>query len=247
LAQSSETGGDSDDGSAMPNAPRAQPAGPDAAQDAEAAREKLLKAADQIDMMESNSEANKAALDDIKAQLAKLQDDNTALKLQVSTLQDTVQKQQDALDHMQAEHARERQALIDEVSALIAGKPAAHRLHHVESEPAPPSADDGAEIAPAPAKKKEPAESLAPPPDAAPPDDSSASTEHATAGPTETPRPHKGWIYVVKPHETLTLIVGAFRDQGVKVTVTEVRKANGLTSKSVLKVGQKLFIPKPGT
>jgi LysM repeat protein len=256
-AQSSETGGDSDDNSAMPNAPRAQPAGPDAAQDAEAAREKLLKAADQIDMMESNSEANKAAMDDLKTQLTKLQDDNTALKLQVSTLQDTVQKQQDALDHMQAEHAKERQALIDEVSALVAGKPSAHRVHHPESDSTP--APDSDDIAPAPVKKKEPAESLAPPPDTATSgptnpaesagaDDSSPSTEStASATPAETPRPHKGWIYVVKPHETLTLIVGAFRDQGVKVTVSEVRKANGLTSKSVLKVGQKLFIPKPGT
>jgi LysM repeat protein len=53
-------------------------------------------------------------------------------------------------------------------------------------------------------------------------------------------------MYVVKSHETLSLIVDAYRDQGIKVTVAQVRKANGLTSKSVLHVGQKLFIPKPG-
>jgi LysM repeat protein len=32
----------------------------------------------------------------------------------------------------------------------------------------------------------------------------------------------------------------------VNVTVAQVRRANGLTAKSTLKTGQKLFIPKPG-
>ena len=43
------------------------------------------------------------------------------------------------------------------------------------------------------------------------------------------------------------MICTAYRENGVNVTVSEIRKANGLTEKSVLKVGQKLFIPKPGT
>ena len=276
-AQMPETGGDSDDGSSTTGARRAQPAnlggddeegtgapraqlaGPGAVQDQEAAREKLLKAADQIDLMESNSEANKATLDGIKTQLAKLQDDNTALKLQVSTLQDTVQHQQDALDKMQADRARERQALIDEVSALVAAKAPAHKSRHTDDETAPAPANDETDDAAPPHRKKEKAESLAPPPDAtasapanpaenADADDSSGARKSPPAvTPPETHHPHKGYIYVVKSHETLSLIVDAFRAQGVKVTVAEVRKANDLTGKSVLHVGQKLFIPKPGT
>ena len=41
------------------------------------------------------------------------------------------------------------------------------------------------------------------------------------------------------------MICEAYRDHGVNVTVSEVRKANGLAPKSTLKTGQKLFIPKP--
>jgi LysM repeat protein len=275
---SDNTGGDSDTGSSTAGAPRAQPvnpggddeegtgmsrnqlAGPGAVQDEEAARERLLKAADQIDLMESNSEANKATLDGIQTQLAKLQDANTALKLQVSTLQDTVQQQQDALDKMQADRLKDRQALIDEVSSLVAEKSSSsHHAHHAEDDSSPPPSTDETDATPAPHPKKEHTESLAPPPDAdasgpltSPPaaNADSASSTHddpPTPAPTETPHPHKGYMYVVKSHETLSLIVDAYRDQGVKVTVTEVRKANGLTSKSVLHVGQKLFIPKPGT
>lgn len=259
LAQSDETGGDSDDGmAAQPGTMRAQPAGPGAQQDAEAAREKLLKAADQIDMMESNSEANKAAMDGIKTQLGQLQADNAALKLQVSTLQDTVQKQQDALDKMRADHARERQALIDEVSALMAEKTAPHRTHHADAE-APPARDITDDAAPPPPKKKK-HEPLAPPPETAtsgptnPAESAGADESSDAAAPDKTgaekpdapSHPRKGYMYVVKAHETLSLIVEAYRDQGVKVTVAEVRKANGLGSSSKLKVGQKLFIPKPG-
>ena len=264
-AQMSYTGGDSDDGGPVPNAPRAQPVnppsdddegtgaprgqidGPGSVQDEEAAREKLLKAADQIDLMESNSEANKATLDSIQTQLTKLQDTNTALKLQVSTLQDTVQQQQETIDHMQADRLKDRQAMIDEVAALVAGKSSEHHAHHVEEDAAPApehhDADEATDTAPPP--HKEHTEPLAPPPD----NDSSpsATTESsAPAAPTETHHPHKGYMYVVKAHETLSLIVDAYRDQGVKVTVAEVRRANGLTSKSVLHTGQKLFIPKPG-
>ena len=43
------------------------------------------------------------------------------------------------------------------------------------------------------------------------------------------------------------MICTAYRQNGIKVTVSQIRKANGLTEKSVLQVGQKLFIPKPET
>ncbi|TAL06521.1 MAG: LysM peptidoglycan-binding domain-containing protein [Verrucomicrobia bacterium] len=64
-----------------------------------------------------------------------------------------------------------------------------------------------------------------------------------TAGDTE--KPEKGFDYVVKSGDTLSAIVSAYREQGVKVTVDQVLKANpGLKAES-MKVGQKIFIPKP--
>jgi LysM repeat protein len=249
FAQSPETGGDSDD-SPIPGAVRARPLGdPGATQDAEDEREKLLKAADQIDAIEANSEATKVSLDTFKTQLSQIEDENTALKAQVSTLQDTVTRQQDALDQMKADRLKERQALIDEVSTLVASKPVHHaRTEEADDAPAPRKHSDDMTETTAP----DASPSLAPPPEPdgpvhlPPAKTSTASTDATTTPPPSPPHPHKGYYHVVAPHETLSLICEAYRDQGVNVTVAEVRRANGLTSKSSLKVGQKLFIPKPG-
>ena len=261
-AQSSETG----EGPAG-NAPRALPAGdmgdPGAGQDAEEAREKLLKAADQIDLMETNAEAIKASVDGMKSDLARLSDEDTALKAQVSTLQDTIARQQDELAKIEAGRAQERQALIDEVSALVAEKTAARHVHPAATDdggatPAPKKKEtDDADATPA-ARHESAAPPLAPPPDASGPTpasaagaaDASASSPPAPSGPKPaaalaTVHPRKGYYHVVAPHETLSLICEAYRDHGVQVTVAQIRRANGLASTSELKVGQKLFIPKP--
>jgi LysM repeat protein len=175
----------------------------------------------------------------------------------VSTLEDTIARQQDELDKIEAGRAKERQALIDEVSALLAEKAASR---HVRAA----AADDGdavaatkkqaqeadADAAP-PARHENAAPSLAPPPEASGPvppatdGDSSAPAEAKPAAPVATVHPRKGYYHVVAPHETLSLICEAYRDHGVEVTVAQIRRANGLTSASELKVGQKLFIPKP--
>jgi len=245
-AQSPETGGDSDD-STVPGALRARPLGdPGVTQDAEDQREKLLKAADQIDAIEANSEATKVALDTFKTQLSQIEQENTALKAQVSTLQDTVAKQQDALDEMKAARLKERQALIDEVSALVAAKPAHHAAApDADNTPAPKKhADDDAAGTTTPDSPPP----LAPPAEPTAPGSSATAATEATSTPPAAPtRPHKGYYHVVAPHETLSLICEAYRDHGVNVTVAQVRRANGLGPKSPLKVGQKLFIPKPGT
>ena len=82
-------------------------------------------------------------------------------------------------------------------------------------------------------------------PSLAPPPDNSAGD---SAGDIAPPPPkEKGYYHVVASGETVSMIAAAFRDQGVKVTVSQIRKANGLTPDSVLKPGEKLFVPKPGT
>ena len=69
----------------------------------------------------------------------------------------------------------------------------------------------------------------------------------ADSEPAPTPKARRGYYHVVESGETLTMICAAYRADGIKVSLSEVRKANGLSSKSSLKVGQKIFIPKPGT
>jgi LysM repeat protein len=212
-------------------APRALPAAPETepamAQDAEAAREKLLKAADQIDMIQSNAETTKVDVDAMKNDIAQLQAANTDLKQQLVELRA-------ALDKAEAERAKERQVLVDEVAQLVASRGGSVPKRHQEiaDETGPdihaPDGDAAAgESAPVTEIHQDADTSLAPPPD--------------------PPKPQKGYYHVVESGETLTMICAAYREQGVKVSVGQVRRANGLTANSVLKVGQKLFIPKPGT
>ena len=226
---------------------------PGAAQDAEAAREKQLKAADTLDNIEANSEATKTAVDGMKpditklqADVSKLQSDNAALQQQVNTLQDALQKSE-------AAHVKERQVILDEVAKLVASgkssapvkstpkkKEAAASEDHSSS-----SSDDKTATADTSAPVDHPTK-----PTAATKDDSSSSNLAPPPDPTPTPAPvktQKGYYHIVAEGETLTLICNAYRQDGVNVSVSQVMRANGLTDKSILKVGQKLFIPKPGT
>jgi citrate synthase len=225
----------------LPVASRGQSQDPGAQQDAEAAREKLLKASDELDNIQANSEVTKTAVDGMKADVTalqaavtKLQGDNAALSQQVTDLQS-------AFDAYKAGQIKERQTLIDNVAAMIAAgkagtKPAKKKKDATDAE--------STEITPAKtsdAPSNTP--SLSPPPDA-----SSATVN--TSGPDDTTdapvKPSKGYYHIVASGETLTLICAAYRDKGVNVTVSQIRKANDLTEKSSLKPGQKIFIPKPG-
>jgi LysM repeat protein len=207
-------------------------------QDTEAAREKLLKAADELDMIQANAETSRVAIDGMKADIAHLQADNADLKQQLAALQAT-------LDQSEAGRTKERQALLDEVAALIAKNNAPHgiTLHH--HEPADDAATDTTEVHTS--IKNEVAEtdaSSGPAQHASAEADSAAATDPASTD-APKPKPQKGYYHVVESGETLSMICEAYRDEGVKVTTAQVRKANGLTAKSVLKAGQKLFIPKP--
>ena len=65
-------------------------------------------------------------------------------------------------------------------------------------------------------------------------------------GNTENPTgPEKGYEYVIKSGDTISTVVAAYREQGVKVSVDQVLKANPTLKPESLKVGQKVFIPAP--
>jgi multidrug efflux pump subunit AcrA (membrane-fusion protein) len=219
----------------------AQVPDPGAAQDEEAAREKLLKASDQLDNIQANSEATKNSVDGMKTDVAtlqatvtKLQGDNDALKQQLTELQA-------AFDQYKAEQLQARQTLIDNVAAMIASSKSSTKTAKKKKEAPEATAETSPPTA---ASAPPPNPALAPPPDpTSPASESSAGGDSAPA----PPKSQKGYYHVVASGETLTMICTAYRDNGVHVTVAEIRKANGLTEDSELKAGQKLFIPKPGT
>jgi len=220
----------------------AQVPDPGAMQDHEAEREKLLKASDQLDNMQANSEATKAAVDGMKtnvsalqANVTQLQADNAALKQQLADLQAS-------FDSYKADQAKARQTLIDNVADMIAAQKGSG------SKPAKKKAADDSATASTPAAPK-PDPSLAPPPDASQPTPKTTTPTTAEGDPIPPAQttPRKGYYHIVASGETLTMICAAYRDNGVHVTVAQIRKANGLTEDSELKTGQKLFIPKPGT
>jgi len=205
---------------------------PGVQQDAEAAREKLLKAADELDLIESNSEANKAAMEGMKGDIAKLQDENTTLKQQVADLQA-------AFDKAEAAHARERQVLLDEVAKMVAaGKVAGKKKDAAAATPPVVKTPETETAHPAPATNSDVPSGT---------DPTAATADNAGSSPATEAKPQKGYYHIVDSGETLSLICTAYRQKGINVTIAEIEKANGLTDKTLLKVGQKLFIPKPGT
>jgi LysM repeat protein len=231
---------------------RLQAQDPAAQQDAEAAREKLLKAADELDNIQANSEATKSEVDGMRADVAKLQADVTALQSENADLKQQLTATQSALDTAEAARIKDRQTLIDNVADMLAASKASPTSRAAKRKKE--TADSGNnEDATDHAKTSDGAagdSSLTPPPDkvsAAPAANTSDQTASATDDAPPAPRPQKGYYHVVATGETLTLICEAYRDNGVKVTVSQIRRANGLTEKSVLKPGQKIFIPKPGT
>ena len=207
---------------------------PGAQQDAEAAREKLLNAADQLDNIQANSEATKTSVDGMKTQVTQLQGDVSKLQTENAALKQQLADMQAAFDQYKAEQVKARQALIDSVAGMLADKAGSTKTKKKVV---------SVEATTAPERKSEP-ESTAP--SLAPPPDPGSSTSASEDNPAPAPKPQKGYYHVVEKGETLKMICTAYRENGVNVTVAEIRKANDLTEKSTLKPGQKLFIPKPG-
>jgi len=225
---------------------RLRAADPAAQQDAEAAREKLLKASDQLENIQANSESTKNAVDGMKADVTKLQADLASVQTENATLKQQLADLRTSFEKAEAAHAKERQVLIDSVADLIKQQSSGSAKSTSAQKKKPEkSSTDSAASTPPPAKSPAPetnssGTSLKPPPDPAP-EPTTASSEASPA------KPQKGYYHIVASGETLRLICNAYKQDGVNVTVSDIQKANGLTDKSVLKVGQKLFIPKPGT
>jgi regulator of replication initiation timing len=228
--------------------PRLHAQDPAAQQDAEAAREKLLKASDELDNIQANSEATKMSVDGMKTDVATLQDTVTKLQTDNAALRQQLTDLQAAFDQYKADQVKERQTLIDNVADMIASAKAKTTKKKKDAPAAEATTDNSGPVH-APASTL--ASNLAPPPDTTSTTSSTQPSTDNTPAPTEAPppppKPQKGYYHVVASGETLTLICEAYRENGVNVSAAAIRKANGLTVDSVLKPGQKIFIPKPGT
>jgi LysM repeat protein len=55
----------------------------------------------------------------------------------------------------------------------------------------------------------------------------------------------RGFEYVIQPGDTLSVVIAAYREKGVKVTLDQIKKANPGLNETKLKVGQTIFIPAP--
>jgi LysM repeat protein len=65
------------------------------------------------------------------------------------------------------------------------------------------------------------------------------------SSPTKPEGSDKGYEYVVKKGDTLSIIVKAYRDNNVKVTTDQILKANPGLKPEKLTVGQKIWVPAP--
>jgi hypothetical protein len=71
------------------------------------------------------------------------------------------------------------------------------------------------------------------------------TTDGSGSGPDNTSTPQNGYYYEIKQGDTLSLVVKAYRDKGVKVSSKLVLKANPGLDPNKLYVGKKIFIPDP--
>lgn len=147
---------------------------PGAIEDAAMERRRILKAADQLDLLTQQVESLRAEVGDLRGSLARLDTENRQLR--------------ESMNALRAQQQKERETLLAEVGRIV-----------TESSPA------------------------------------TASSSSAT--------PSEGYEHVVTKGQSLWAIANAFQQQGVKVSVEDIRKANNLDANAVLKVGQKLFIP----
>lgn len=177
-------------------------ANPAQREDARIEREKVLRAADQLEILLPQLDALKTEVQALKTQVDRLQLENVTMKKSLSALETS--------------RTKEREALLDEVSKILA-----------ESKPAKVAAT------PAPAKlsTNTTAKTLVTPKPAPP------STNQTT-------QEQIGYEHVVESGQTVSSIVKAFNEAGVKVTVKDIIQANNLGPDAKVRIGQKLFIPK---
>lgn len=75
---------------------------------------------------------------------------------------------------------------------------------------------------------------------------SAAARAPAPAPPSTSSSDRGHYEYVIQSGDTLTAIVAAYKDKGIKISVDDILKANPGLKPERMSVGQKIIIPAPG-
>ncbi|HEY8967382.1 MAG TPA: LysM domain-containing protein [Candidatus Methylacidiphilales bacterium] len=116
---------------------------PGAREDEKAARQKLLRASDQIDALQASVDGHTQQIADMKMTIGQQRNDIESLRSQLAGLKDENAALRAALAKLDAARAEERKALLDEVSKIVADGS--------KRAPAPPPPAPSAPAAAAPA------------------------------------------------------------------------------------------------
>ena len=173
-----------------------------------------------------------------RGQDAAAQQQMDKLSGQIKDLTDTVEVQRKRIDTLEREISELRDkvntpqvsdsASREDLKALATQVQEIDRKRQDDRELILKEIEKLGKVAAAPAHKPSPNVSTPKPPE-----------DTATAPTT----PQRGYDYVVKPGDSLGAIAKAYRDQGVKVTSSQILKANPGLDANKLYVGKKIFIP----
>jgi LysM repeat protein len=94
---------------------------PGAFQDAEAERQKILRTADQVDLLSRQSDDFRTQIEALKKQMTDLEMDKTALENQLTQIKSEQAALRAALEKSEASRLKEREVLLTEVGKLMEG------------------------------------------------------------------------------------------------------------------------------
>ncbi|MES2307316.1 MAG: LysM peptidoglycan-binding domain-containing protein, partial [Verrucomicrobiota bacterium] len=191
---------------------------PSAREDAEADRRKILRAADLVDSIQAAQEQLQTEVTDLKSKIKSSQETVENLQSENQKLRGDLLTLKTAIEKSEEARLKEREALLKEIASVVAEKTKSYPQSHGDA------LLHVREEETTPTKKVEKEK---------PEKTKESSAEKET-----------GFYHVVEKGHTLSSIADAYRQQGINVTIDDIRKANNLTKKDVIHVGQKLFIPK---
>jgi len=181
-----------------------------------ATQQQIDKLAGQIqDMLDAQAQQTKR-LDAIEREISELRDKvNAPTTIPDSASRDDLKKLADQVQAIDRKRQDDRELILKQIEALANTGGGAAPISHSHSRPHTSTSE-------------------------------STSTTGNTGDQPPAPNvPQKGYEYEIKSGDTLALIIKAYRDQGVKVTLKKIKEANPNMNPDVLIPGKKIFIPDP--
>jgi LysM repeat protein len=195
-----------------------------------ALEERLNKLSGQIEDLRAAREADQKRFADLTRELENVREQAAKPNASYASQED-LRRMTEKVQELDKNREHDKELILKEINKL--GKAVA-----VPSQPARKAAATGDGSSPAGVPTATPPSRRAPLASA----DNPGSASHADAKPADQ---QKGYEYIIKQGDTLSVIVQAYHDQNIKVTVDQILKANPGLKAEKLHVGQKIFIPEP--